>query len=437
MKNKTPVKSLLDSKLLWMIISLLTSLAIWTYVVSTENATVTQVFRGVPVESVGDDTLQQSKNLIVTDVDTNSVRVEIRGPRRIVDALNSEDLIAQVDVSKLTRAAYASMKYKIDYPDGTETRYLTVTSNTPETVNFMVSNLNTISAPVRGVFEGKLAEGYTAEAPVFDPATVSITGPDAYLKDVSYAWVTFGTGKTADSTYTEEAPFTLMNADGQPVSTEYLSGTDETVEATLPIMEVKEIPLAVSVVEGAGATSANTKISITPDRIKLAGDSALLAGLNQIVLSTVDLTDFRSSFSETYPIQFDNTLVNISGVTEAKVDIEIVGLETTTYNVKNISVINAPENMDVEIETESLEVVVRGTPEQLEALNAENIRVVADLADYKDASGSFMPQAKVYIDGFVDCGAIGKYTITVNLVPAKHSGDHNDAGSNRDTFAAG
>ena len=416
MKNKNPIKSLLDSKLLWMILSLILSLAIWTYVVSTENSTVTTVFRGVPVEIVGDDILESSRNLIVTDVDTNSVRVEIRGPRRIVDALNSEDLTAQVDVSKLTRAAYASMKYKIVYPDGTETRYLTVTSYLPETVNFMVSNLNTISVPVRGVYEGKLAEGFTAESPVFDPQTVTITGPDAYLKDVSYAWVSFGTGKTAESSYTEEAPFTLMTADGEPVPTEYLSGTEETVSATLPILEMKEIPLAVSIVEGAGASSANTKISIMPDRIKLAGDSAILSGLNQIVLSTVDLTDFRSSFSETYPIQYDNTLVNISGATEAKVDIEIVGLETASYNVRNISVVNAPEGVEVEIESESVEVVVRGTPEELEELNAENIRLVADLTDYKDARGSFMPQAKVYVDGFVDVGAIGKYTISVNIV---------------------
>lgn len=46
-------KSLFDSKVFWMIISLLTSLAIWSYVVSTENSVVTQVFRGVKVEITG------------------------------------------------------------------------------------------------------------------------------------------------------------------------------------------------------------------------------------------------------------------------------------------------------------------------------------------------------------------------------------------------
>ena len=60
MKNKKSGKSILDSKPLWMLISLLISLSIWTYVVSTENSTVTTVFRGVPVEIVGDDRMSYS-----------------------------------------------------------------------------------------------------------------------------------------------------------------------------------------------------------------------------------------------------------------------------------------------------------------------------------------------------------------------------------------
>ena len=407
--------SLFNSNFFWIMISLVASLAIWTYVVSTESSVVTQVFRGVNIEFIGEETLHNSSNLMVTDIDTNTVRVEIRGPRRIVDALNPEDLVAQIDVSKLTRSAYASMKYKIVYPDGTETRNLSEVSYSPETVSFMVSAMNTISVPVRGGYEGKLADGYTAEAPVFEPSSVTVTGPDAYLKDVSYAWVSFGADKVAETSYTEETSFVLMNADGTPVATDYLTTEEATVTAVLPIMEVKDIPLSVELIEGAGATTANTKVTITPDRITLAGDSAILSGMNRIILSTIDLTDFRSGFSETYSIPFDNSLKNVSGITEAKVDIQITGLSTQSYTVKNISYINAPENMTVEVLTTSLEVVVRGTEEQLAALSADSIRAVADLSDYRDSTGSYMPVTKIYIDGASDLGAIGDYPISVNL----------------------
>ena len=113
MMKMQPLRKLTESKVFWMIVSLISSLAIWVYVVSTESSVVTQVFRGVPVDFIGEEALFSSRNLIITDVDYNSVRVEIRGPRRIVDALDSENLTAVVDVSKLTRAAYASLKYKM------------------------------------------------------------------------------------------------------------------------------------------------------------------------------------------------------------------------------------------------------------------------------------------------------------------------------------
>ena len=415
MKNKNPGQKITGSKVFWMIVSLLASIAIWTYVVGTENSIVTQTFRGVRVDIVGDETLQSSKNLIITDVDTNSVRVEIRGPRRIVDALDSDDLVAQVDVSKLSRAAYASMKYKIVYPNGTDTRNISEVSYSPDTVNFMVSNLTRISVPVRGGFEGTLAEGYTAEAPVFEPSTITITGPESYLKDISYAWVSFGAGVVADSSYTVDAGYTLMDQDGNPTSTEYLTFSDDLVSATLPILEMKDIPLAVDLIEGAGASSANTKVTISPDKVTLAGDSAILDGVNRIVLSTIDLTEFRSSFSETYTIPIDNSLRNLTGVTEAKVSVEIVGLTTKNFTVRNFSVTNTPEKSDVEILSESIEVVIRGTEEQLEAITPESIRAVADLTDYRDSSGTYMPIVRIYIDGAVDAGAIGVYTITVNI----------------------
>ncbi len=413
--NQKQSFSLFDSKIFWIIVSLILSLVIWVYVVSTENAVVTHVFRGIKVEIIGEDVLRNSKNLIVTDLDTSTVRVEIRGPRRIVDALDSDDLQAQIDVSKLSRAAYASMKYKIVYPNGTETRNLSEVSYSPETVNFMVSTLNSVSVPVRGGYDGTLADGYTAESPVFDPLSVTVTGPEAYLKDVSYAWVRFGAGKVADTSYTEVAPVTLMNSAGQPVSMDYLTVSEESVTAVLPILEVKDIPLSVELIEGAGATTANTKVTVTPDRISLAGDSAILSGMNRIVLTTVDLTDFKSGFSDTFVIPFDNSLKNISGETEARVDIEITGLATRNYTVKNISYINAPENMTVEVLTKSLDVTIRGTEELLDQLSADSIRAVADLEDYSESTGSFMPLTKIYIDGSTELGAIGDYPISINL----------------------
>ena len=242
------------------------------------------------------------------------------GEDDIVAGLDASDIKACVDVSKLSRSAYTTQQYYISYPEGTDTSNIDDISRSPSTISFMVSPLNTKTVQVRGSFDGSLAEGYTAETPVFEPATITVSGADAYLKDVSYAWVSFGK-EDVDSTYKVETGFTLMNENGQECSTVGLTCSEDVVTATLPLLLVKEVPLSVDVIEGAGATKANTKIKVEPDSITLAGDSSLLTGMNKIVLDTIDLTDFTSTFSETYTIPIDNQMNNLTGVTEAKVTV--------------------------------------------------------------------------------------------------------------------
>lgn len=418
MRKTSTMKKLYDSRAFWMIVSLLASLAIWVYVTSMQSTEFSQTFYGVEVELVGESTLRETKNMVITDLDTSTVTVRIKGPRRIVAGLDPSDLKACVDVSKLSRSAYTTQQYYISYPDGTDTTNINDSNKSPSTISFMVSPLNTKTVQVRGSFDGSLAEGYTAETPVFEPATITVSGADANLKDVSYAWVTFGK-ENVDSTYKVETGFTLMNENGEECSTVGLTCSEDVVTATLPLLLVKEVPLSVDIIEGAGATKANTKIKVEPDSITLAGDSAVLTGMNKIVLDTIDLTDFEKTFSQTYTIPIDNDMNNLTGVTEAKVTVEIVGLETRVFKVKNISCTNVTEGYEADIISESIDVIIRGTPEQLDQLKGDNIRAVADLTDYKESTGQFMPNVRIVVDGSTDVGAVGQNTISIEIRKAQ------------------
>ena len=197
-----------------MVIALLASLSLWIYVVSQETEAYKQTFRGVKVELVGEDILLNSRNMVITDLSTSTVTVEISGPRRLVGTWSSDDLIAQVDVSKLTQSAFTSLQYTVKFPDGTDTSGVKTNSKTPETVNFMVSAQTKKVVPVVGSFEGGVAEGFTAETPEFDPSTITVYGPESYLKDVSRAWVVFGSNDIT-STYSVDVGFVLQNEEGE------------------------------------------------------------------------------------------------------------------------------------------------------------------------------------------------------------------------------
>ena len=416
MKKTNIMTKLYNSKVFWLIISLLASMSLWIYVTGQETEEYKQTFRGVRVELIGEDILLNSRNMVITDLSTSTVTVEVSGPRRVVGRWSSGDLVAQIDVSKLTQSAFTSLQYTVKFPDGTDTSGVKTNSRSPETINFMVSPQTKKVVPGVGNFEGRVAEGFTAEPPEFDPSTITVYGPETYLKNISRAWVEFGSQEIS-STYSVDAGFRLLDENDEECSTTGLNFSNDTVKATLRVLEVKEIPLTVDLIGGAGASSANTMVTIEPDSITLAGDTAVLSGLNRISLATIDLTDFASTFSDTYLVKFDDGLKNLSGTTEANVTIEIVGLETRDFSVsrENMSCINVTDGYNAQVLSDSLVVKLRGTEEQLQEVRSENIRAVADLKDYNTSTGQFMPAVRISVDGFTDVGAIGDYTISIEL----------------------
>jgi hypothetical protein len=71
------------------------------------------------------------------------------------------------------------------------------------------------------------------------------------------------------------------------------------------------------------------------------------------------------------------------------------------------------DGVDVGIITQSLDVTVRGQEADLEQITSENIRIVADLSEIGNVTGTFAAPAKIYVDGFNTVDAVGEYWITV------------------------
>ena len=410
------MKKFFNSKLFYIIVALLTSFAIWVYVASNDQDVISKRFDGVRVEFTGEEALLASKGFVIIDPSVNTVSVTLSGPRNVVGLLEPADLTASVDVSKLTQVGYTNLTYSIKFPANTNEANISVRRETPQVISFNLSPVIEKTVPVRGSFDGNTAEGYTAESPVFEPSTITLRGAEALLSDISYAWVTFGEEDISVS-YTTDVPFTLMDSKGNECSSTGLTANVETVKATLPILQIKEVALRAELLQGAGANAENTKVTLEPASVTVAGDSAILAGLNQITVATIDLTDFSSTFTEKYPITIDNDLSNLSGSSEVTVTVEIVGLETEKFTIPaaNLACTNVTSGFTSDILTRELEVVLRGAPEDLSSVKAENLRAVADLTDYNESAGTFIVDVRIYVDGASNVGAVGDYQISVEL----------------------
>ncbi len=422
---------ILSSKLLFYILSLLLSLSIWIYITSVITVESTKTFQNVQIELVGEETIQRMYDLVVTDLDTTTVNFDITGPKRIVNSMDAADIIAQVDVGRLSHPGTTTLNYTIVYPSGVDRRDLKVSGKSRDSVTFIVSKQVSKTIPVRGGFEGKTVSGFIQETPVFEPSTITISGPEVYVQEVDHAYVTFGKEQNLSSTYSLDTGFSLMDKDDKLCPSDYIVCSQDTVHATLPVLVVREIPLTIGIEEGAGATKENTRITIEPATIKLAGDSSVLDGMNSITLNdTIDLTTFKRLHSATYSIPLPNSMRNLSGVSEVTVTIEITGLETQELNVSKGDIqfrwTGVPENMEVVVENEKIPVLLRGPSGLLETVKASEIVAEGDVSSFAenaDETELHFVKVSISVPSVPGVGAIQDqsaptydYTVAIRLV---------------------
>ena len=138
--------------------------------------------------------------------------------------------------------------------------------------------------------------------------------------------------------------------------------------------------------------------------------------MNNVPIATIDLTSFNATYTDIYNINFDNSLRNVEGLTEAEVKVEIVGLETKTFTVTNIQCRGVSEGYEADVLSRALTVRLRGTAAQLAAVSESDLVAVADLSNAELATGSNIVNVRIQVDGSLDVGAVGgPYTITVDI----------------------
>lgn len=413
MTNKKKNK-LLDSKVFWAVISLIASLFIWVYITGTQEEIITQSFNNVEVMLIGEDTLQATRGYVVTNVSAETVSVKISGTRGNIGTLSASDVKAVIDVSLISSTGTLTQYYTLTYPDNVNEDAVSLVSSNPQTISFDVTKMSSKSVPVEAKFVGSTAENYIAGEVEFEPKTIKVSGPESMLEKIDHIYAEMG-GDDLTMTRTAEIPIVLIDKDGNTMESEGLEFDVPTVTVTIPISMMKEVPLYVQCVYGAGATEENTVISIEPNKIMISGDTEIVSGINRIDLATIDLTDFSLTHQDTYLIPLPNGVENVTGAAQADVKIEITGVDTKVFTVTNISTRNLPSGYTLEeITTQSLEVRIRAPQDVLDQLQPSNLSAVADLSDITQSGDMFVP-VRIVVDGFTDAGAVGEYNIGIKV----------------------
>lgn len=419
--TKKRVNKLFNNNIFWAIISLVAALCIWVYTTGTQEEPITKELKGVEVVFVGADTLQSQRGLVITDVSAQTVDVTITGTRLNIGKLTSDDVKAVIDVSRISDTTTYNVSYTLTYPDSVDSEAVSVVRSSESAISFKVTRVDTVSVPVEAVFSGSVAEGYLLGDLEYEPRSIQVSGPQTVLDTIDHAYAEV-TLQDLNATRTVDATFDLIDENGDVIDTSGLTFDVNTISITIPISVIKTVPLVPTYTEGAGATNANTKFTLNVTEITIAGDAAVVDGINKIDVGPIDLTSFELTSDITLPVVLPNDVENISGIEEVDVTVEITGLEVRDYTITNINYIGLPDNYAAELVTHSLTVTLRGSRESLDRISSDNttinLRAVADLSKTTATGTMDTSSVEIYVDGVTDVGAVGTYRLTFNITNA-------------------
>lgn len=415
------------------IIAVLVAVAIWLYVDIGEAKAVHTTVRNIPVEFSGENGVLADRNLMLLSGYDTTIDLWLEGPRSTLWKLDQSKIRIVVDTSSITETGMQSLSYDVVFPDNISRSSIKVEKASAYSVTVTVGELATKEIPVYCDISGQVADGYFTEPVLLDPATLVLRGQRDDLLDVSYALVTLDADGTEKS-ITKNLAYTLYDYNDIALEVGNIRTATTTVLATLTVKTTKEVPLVINFEEAPGSTMATMHCDILPQFVQLTGEKDALENVDSIILDTIYLQDLESYASYEYRLTAPEGTTLPEGVNKATATIVVSNVIERVITVSDFVFNDVPEGYTAKAVTESLDILVRGITDEINALEDKDIVLTASLANFS-TEGNYTVAVRVDIPGFANVGAKGRYQVIVNISltpeePETPEGEEGENGEN-------
>lgn len=406
----------MKNKFLTALLSVVVAMGLWAYVITVVRPGSEQVYRDIHVSLDGERLLKE-RGLMIVSGENSKVTLTISGNRSDLNKINHGNISVVADLSQIWTAGTKELKYDYSFPGDIAEDALSVQRREPDHIVVEIAQRKSKKIPVKINYTGTVADPTSylvdKENVVLDYETIDVVGPDTVIEQIDHAAIEVDLTDRTES-FSEKYKITLCNAAGEGVDSALVTASTAEVNLELRIQRVKEVPLVLEVINGGGATSSTAVIKCVPESIRVAGSEQMLGKLEQIQLGTVDLGKILEDCEETFPINLDEGLTNLTGVTEASVSISFPTLETREVMVNRFDPTNVPKNMTAEIVTKVLPVSIRGPKDVVAKVTPNDIIVVVDFEEAEAGNSTLKATIKIN-SRFPEVGAVGSYSVPVTL----------------------
>lgn len=414
-------------KILSFLLALLAAILLWVYAVTVVNPDDQVSIRAVPIRFTGINELEMNQ-LMLTGGEVQYVDVEIAGRRSDLKELNNTTLWAVADVGKIDGPGTYELSWSLDPPSSVATGDIKLISSSANKLKVKVSRfLERPDIPIQIEYQGALAEGYVRDPAATNLEVVSLSGPAEELEKIVCARVVVDLGDT-NTSLDREMDYELMGEEGEPLTlSSYVTVHDPVIRVMVPVHCYKQVKLELELIPGGGAELTDADYTLDPPVLDLIGDEATLKAMDStLVIQTYKLEDVKESLTATLVPELPEG-VSIWGENKnVSVSLSLRGLTTRTIYVKSDRILRENDDLKLNFGLDRIPITVRGKTDQIHSLNAEKIRIVADMANAFD-SNTMTVQLEVTLEEGQSAGVLGKYSMPM-VEPPEEVDPHETTG---------
>lgn len=401
------------SKVVRIVISILVAIAMWLYVDLERAPERTMTIRDIPVEFSGENTTLADKNLMLLSGYDTTIDLKIRGPKRELVKMNRDNVRVIASTSNIDSVGVHQLDWTVSFPDGVVRTNVSVEKASLSQITVTVGELYTKEVPVECQVVGEVAEGYFTGDVVLDPEVLTLRAQRDDLLNVSCAKLTVDiSGATRSVVQTVDVQ--LYDYDGNPVENSNIRTNTSLIQAKVPVLTTREVELAVEFSGVPGAAMNSIKCDITPKTVRLNGEADVLDSIDKLVLATLHVDDLELHQQNSYVVTPPDGTWLVNGNEVATADITLEGIEEKSLTATSIEFDKLPSGLYAIAPDGGLTVRLWGLSEEIEAVTAENLRVIADMSAVT-GQGTVTVPVTVTISGFNDVTVRGTYELTVTV----------------------
>ncbi len=258
------------------LISLLFAIIMWFYIIEVQSPEVERTIKDVPVMFTDVEALENRQLMLVNDKDYK-VDIKVKGQRKYVVDVTSENLSVSADVSKIESTGTYSIFTNVVVPYGN----IEVVSQKPSSVTITVDEIVEDEKEVFVNTVGSTAKGYTKGEVKVSPEKVKIKGAKSIVGAVDHLLVTLDiTGKNQDVSSVEK--FQIIGTSDTVIESRYLSCEKDSVEVYCEILKTKTIPVKPRFSEDVYQEGKYELDNSSVKSIEVAGNTSIIEKLEEI-----------------------------------------------------------------------------------------------------------------------------------------------------------